>query len=193
MDYRVAVDTTGQAAQAIMGAAGASGIPFAAILDGGGVVRHCGHPMEPRFAQVLDVVCSGAGGGAGGGAAAAGTSGGAGAAAAAPPKQERELPPVTASREELAAMPVGGAAPCPALLLGLALLPAAVAAPPRPTLGGMRCERMLRHEAPPCSQAPSFLSQVRELKRILEERGIPFADLNEKVGRLPSCSCSLLT
>lgn len=66
--------------------------------DATGTIRHHGHPMEPRFAQVLDHVCSQA-------APAAGAAGGAGAAAAAP-KQERQLPPITASREELMAQPV---------------------------------------------------------------------------------------
>ena len=58
--------------------------------------------MEPKFASVLDTVCKEA--------AAAG--GGAAPEPAAPsaeqqqPRQQRELPPVTASREELMARPV---------------------------------------------------------------------------------------
>ncbi|KAI7835305.1 hypothetical protein COHA_010794 [Chlorella ohadii] len=119
MDYTVAVDGSGQAAQALMGAAGVSGIPHAFIVDASGTIRHHGHPMEPRFAQVLDQVCSQAA------PTAAGAAGGGGGAAAAP-KQERQLPPVTASREELMGMP------------------------------------------------------VRQLKQILEERGIGFGDLSEK-------------
>lgn len=84
-------------------------MPHAAALprlrppaDASGTIRHHGHPMEPRFAQLLDQVCSQAAP-----AAAAGAAGGSGAAAS-PPKQERQLPPVTAGREELMAMPVSG-------------------------------------------------------------------------------------
>ncbi|KAI3426908.1 hypothetical protein D9Q98_006852 [Chlorella vulgaris] len=114
MDYTVAVDSTGQAAQVLLGAAGVSGIPHAFIIDRSSKVRHHGHPMEPAFAAMLDTVC--------GEAAAAGGGGGGGAGTA----PQRELPPVTSTREELAAMP------------------------------------------------------VRQLKQILGERGIGFADLNEK-------------
>ena len=70
--------------------------------DAKGIIRHHGHPMEPKFASVLDTVCKEA--------AAAG--GGAAPEPAAPsaeqqqPRQQRELPPVTASREELMARPV---------------------------------------------------------------------------------------
>ncbi|KAL4443316.1 hypothetical protein ABPG75_011053 [Micractinium tetrahymenae] len=121
MDYTVAVDATGQAAAALMGAAQVSGIPHAFIIDSGGVVRHHGHPMEPRFAQMLDLVCSQAApASSGGGGAQAGGSG------SAAPKQQRQLPPITASREELMGRP------------------------------------------------------VRELKQILEERGIGMAGLAEK-------------
>ncbi|EFN56660.1 hypothetical protein CHLNCDRAFT_144508 [Chlorella variabilis] len=115
MDYRVAVDATGQAAQALMGAAQVAGIPHGFIIDAGGVVRHHGHPMEPKFAQVLESVCR-----------EPAASGGAAAAAPAPPQQQRELPPITSSRQELLALP------------------------------------------------------VRQLKQVLEERGIGFADCNEK-------------
>ena len=99
MDYTVCVDTTGQAAQALMGAAGVSGIPHAFIVDAGGTVRHHGHPMEPQWAQALERVCSAA---AAGGQAPQQQQQQQQAAAAA----QRELPRVTASREELMAMPV---------------------------------------------------------------------------------------
>ncbi len=33
--------------------AGVSGIPHAFVVDGKGVIRHHGHPMEPRFEQVV--------------------------------------------------------------------------------------------------------------------------------------------
>ena len=97
MDYTVCADATSQAAQALMGAAGVSGIPHAFIVDAGGIVRHHGHPMEPQWAQALERVCGAAAGGQ------------------APQQQQqqqpaavaqRELPRVTASREELMAMPV---------------------------------------------------------------------------------------
>ncbi|KAL4418880.1 hypothetical protein ABPG77_010049 [Micractinium sp. CCAP 211/92] len=120
MDYTVAVDSSGQAAAALMGAAQVSGIPHAFIIDGAGVVRHHGHPMEPRFAQMLDSVCGEAAPASSSGAAAVGGSGGAA------PKQQRQLPAITASREELMGRP------------------------------------------------------VRELKQILEERGIGMAGLAEK-------------
>lgn len=100
MDYVVAVDGSGQAAQALMGAAQVSGIPHAFIVDSSGIVRHHGHPMEPKFAQVLEAVCaqSAPAGVPGGGAQAP-----AGGEAA---KERKELPRVTASREELMQMPV---------------------------------------------------------------------------------------
>lgn len=56
MDYTVAVDSGGQAAQGLMGAAGVSGIPHAFVVDAKGVIRHHGHPMEPRFEQVVKQV-----------------------------------------------------------------------------------------------------------------------------------------
>jgi hypothetical protein len=121
MDYTVAVDGSGQAAQALMGAAGVSGIPHAFIIDASGTIRHHGHPMEPRFAEVLEQVCSQAPPEAAAGAAASGNGD-----ASAAPKPERQLPAITASREELMAQP------------------------------------------------------VRQLKQILEERGIGFGDLSEK-------------
>ncbi|GAB4818625.1 hypothetical protein N2152v2_005671 [Parachlorella kessleri] len=87
MEYAVAVDSRGEAGHKLMGAAGVSGIPHAFVVDGKGLIRHHGHPMEPRFEQV---VCDEAP-----------------AAAPSSPQQERKaLPPVTLSREELLALPV---------------------------------------------------------------------------------------
>jgi hypothetical protein len=111
MDYTVAVDATGAAAAALLGAAGVSGIPHAFVLDSSGTIRYHGHPMEPRFAQALEAVC--------GGAAAAG-SGGGGGSQPQPQRQQRELPRVTASREELLAMPVRRGSPAPLLALNAA-------------------------------------------------------------------------
>ena len=126
--------------------------------------------MEPRFAQVLDQVCSQAAA-----AAAAGGSEGAAAARAeaAQPKQQRELPPVSASREELQAMPASHSKCCRPLHN-------AMPGTRRP-LRACFCSlwpaiHHLTH-APACSQLPL---QVRQLKQLLEERGISFADLNEK-------------
>lgn len=42
-----------------MGAAGVSGIPHAFIIDAKGIIRHHGHPMEPKFSQILQQVRSG--------------------------------------------------------------------------------------------------------------------------------------
>ena len=39
-----------------MGAAGVSGIPHAFVIDAKGVIRHHGHPMEPRFTQIVQSV-----------------------------------------------------------------------------------------------------------------------------------------
>jgi thiol-disulfide isomerase/thioredoxin len=83
MDYRVAIDAAQQASNKLMGAAGVSGIPVAFIVDAKGIIRHCGHPMDPKFGQMVASVCNEAK-----------------AAAAAAPK------PVTQTKEELAAMPV---------------------------------------------------------------------------------------
>lgn len=80
MDYTVAVDAGQQASVKLMGAAGVSGIPVAFVIDTEGKIRHYGHPMEPKFAQVVGQVCN--------------------EAKAAGPE------PVTKSKEELAAMPV---------------------------------------------------------------------------------------
>lgn len=44
-----------------MAAAGVSGIPHAFIVDAKGIIRHHGHPMDPRFAQVLQTVSRGGG------------------------------------------------------------------------------------------------------------------------------------
>lgn len=88
MDYTVVVDSGGQASQGLMGAAGVSGIPHAFVVDARGVVRHHGHPMDPRFEQTVQQVCQEAG------------------AAAPPPPQKRALPPVTQSGDELRALPV---------------------------------------------------------------------------------------
>lgn len=97
MDYSVAVDPGQRLAQGLMGAAGVSGIPHAFVIDRQGIIRHHGHPMEPKFAAAVAEVCQEAAGG--------GADGGGGAAP--PPQQEqRALPAVTQSREELMAMPV---------------------------------------------------------------------------------------
>jgi hypothetical protein len=185
MDYTVAVDSTGQAAQALLGAAGVSGIPHAFIIDRSSRVRHHGHPMEPAFAAMLDTVC--------GEAAAAG--GGGGGAGTAP---QRELPPVTSTREELAAMPVRGwQASCstPAVLPhgketggggsahsnGLPrLLSCCMLAARQPSLHPcLHTVSLLMRFA---SHSPRACAawQVRQLKQILGERGIGLADLNEK-------------
>ena len=57
MDYLVAIDAAQQASTKLMGAAGVSGIPCAFVIDHTGVIRHYGHPMEPKFAQIVDTVC----------------------------------------------------------------------------------------------------------------------------------------
>lgn len=88
MDYTVAVDAGQQAANALMGAARVSGIPVAFILDRAGAVRHYGHPMEPKFAQVLAQVCAEQ------------------PVPQAPPPAPRRPAPVTRGREELLAAPV---------------------------------------------------------------------------------------
>jgi hypothetical protein len=56
MDYTVAVDAAGEAGQKLMNAAGVSGIPHAFLIDSKGIIRHHGHPMEPRFAQMVKQV-----------------------------------------------------------------------------------------------------------------------------------------
>lgn len=84
MDYTVAIDAGQQASNKLMAAAGVSGIPFAFIVDSKGIIRHYGHPMDPKFGQMVSAVCSEA----------------KVAAAAAAPK------PVTQTKEELAAMSV---------------------------------------------------------------------------------------
>ena len=85
MDYTVAIDVGQQASNKLMGAAGVSGIPCAFIIDVKGIIRHYGHPMEPKFGQMVSAVCNEAK---------------AVAAAAAAQK------PVTQSKEELAVMPI---------------------------------------------------------------------------------------
>ena len=184
--------------------AGHRGIPLLHSADGGGVIRHHGHPMEPRFAQVLDQVCSqaAAAGGGGGKGSEGGAAAGAGAAAA-EPRQQRELPPVTASREELQALPVRHLDGCCSAVHGMpACMHVAgadlthhrnndkprglcLAASRLPVWGQPAVHRNLI--VPP----PAPL-QVRQLKQLLEERGISYADLNEKgelVGRiLERCS-----
>lgn len=104
MDYAVAVDTA-ESAQQLMVQAGVSGIPFAVVIDAAGVVRFQGHPADPQFEKTIKQVCESIG---------------------PAPEQKKTLPRVTATREELLAMP------------------------------------------------------VRELKQILQDRKIGFADLHEK-------------
>jgi len=84
MEYTVAIDAGQQASNKFMGAAGVSGIPCAFVVDSKGIIRHYGHPMDPKFAETVSAVCNEA----------------KAAAAAAAPK------PVTQTKEELAAMPV---------------------------------------------------------------------------------------
>jgi thiol-disulfide isomerase/thioredoxin len=82
MDYTVAIDAGNQASNKLMGAAGVSGIPCAFIVDSRGDIRHYGHPMDPKFGQMVETVCNEA------------------KKAPAPPK------PVTQTKEELAAMSI---------------------------------------------------------------------------------------
>jgi len=81
MDYTVAIDAGQQASNKLMGAAGVSGIPCAFVVDSKGIITHYGHPMDPKFGQMVSAVCKEA-------------------KSAAAPK------PVTQTKEELAAMPV---------------------------------------------------------------------------------------
>lgn len=57
MDYLVAIDSAQTGSTKLMSAAGVSGIPCAFIIDRKGIIRHFGHPMEPKFSAILDVVC----------------------------------------------------------------------------------------------------------------------------------------
>jgi len=57
MEYSVALDMNGHAVSQLMERAGLSGIPCAFIIDDRGIVRHYGHPMEPRFSQIVEEVC----------------------------------------------------------------------------------------------------------------------------------------
>ncbi|GAB4818624.1 hypothetical protein N2152v2_005670 [Parachlorella kessleri] len=61
MDYTVAVDSRGEVGERLMTAAGVHGIPHAFIIDAKGIIRHHGHPLEPKFEQVLQQVVSEAG------------------------------------------------------------------------------------------------------------------------------------
>ena len=56
MDYTVAIDVGQQASNRLMGAAGVSGIPCAFIVDAQSVIRHYGHPMDPKFSQMVSTV-----------------------------------------------------------------------------------------------------------------------------------------
>ena len=64
MDYNVAIDVGQQASSKLMAAAGLSGIPCAFVVDARGTIRHYGHPMEPKFAEIVAQVCKESGGGA---------------------------------------------------------------------------------------------------------------------------------
>jgi len=79
MDYTVACSD--RVGGALMQAAGVSGIPHSFVVDSEGVIQFSGHPGNPSFAAAVRKVMT---------------------TATAP----KALPLVTASREELAAMPV---------------------------------------------------------------------------------------
>jgi thiol-disulfide isomerase/thioredoxin len=95
MDYLVAMDAGQQASMRLMAAAGMSGIPCAFVIDAKGIIRHYGHPMEPKFSQVVDQVCKESS-----------------SAAAGVPSQDagepmaQARPKVTQTREELLTRPV---------------------------------------------------------------------------------------
>ncbi|PNH11046.1 Thiol-disulfide oxidoreductase ResA [Tetrabaena socialis] len=88
MDYTVALDTSGEVQEELLMKAGAQGIPHAFVVDSTNTITFSGHPMDPGFESALRTAAA---------AAPART-------AAAPPPQA--LPLVTASLEELMALPV---------------------------------------------------------------------------------------
>lgn len=61
MDYTVAIDAGQEAAVSLMQASGVTGIPCAFVIDSKGIIKHYGHPMDPKFAQVVAAVCKDAG------------------------------------------------------------------------------------------------------------------------------------
>jgi thiol-disulfide isomerase/thioredoxin len=61
MDYTVAIDAGQEAAVRLMQAAGVTGIPCAFVIDDKGIIKHYGHPMDPKFAKVVEQVCKEAG------------------------------------------------------------------------------------------------------------------------------------
>mmetsp|Transcript_21619 Transcript_21619/g.67982 ORF Transcript_21619/g.67982 Transcript_21619/m.67982 type:complete len:208 (-) Transcript_21619:27-650(-) len=82
MDYTVAVDVDSEGQEKLIMPAGARGIPHAFVVDKDGTIVYSGHPMQPDFEKAVNNVVS-----------------------EAAPKQEA-LPLITATAEELAAMPV---------------------------------------------------------------------------------------